>query len=82
MNNGSSYYKLAGKYFGDYWRRGFSEKQSLKVSEVSSTKTKDKGMRKVIEYIAVLSFLLLLILLFAGLFLYMFRSFFYTTQNF
>lgn len=76
---GSSFGKYSGvsKWYNS--GRSVSEKQSLKVSEISRTKKKE-SMRKVIEYIAVLSFLLLLILLFAGLFLYMFRSFFYSPQ--
>jgi uncharacterized protein YqhQ len=76
--NSRNYKQLARKSVWNRRQRSFSEKQSNKDKENTRTKEKGDKMKKIIYAIIVFAFSLMFLLLFAGMFLYLFRSFFHT----
>jgi uncharacterized protein YqhQ len=76
--NGRNYKQLARKSVWNGRKRSFSEKQSNKDKENTRAKKKEDKMKKIIYAIIVFAFGLMFLLLFAGMFLYLFRSFFHS----
>jgi hypothetical protein len=76
--NSKNHKQLARKSVWNRRKRSFSEKQSNKDKENTRTKEKGDKMKKIIYAIIVFAFGLMFILLFAGMFLYLFRSFFHS----
>jgi hypothetical protein len=76
--NRRNYKQFSGKYFWNSRKRSFSEKQQTKNKKVARTKEKGDKMKKIIYAIIVFAFGLMFLLLFAGMFLYLFRSFFHS----
>lgn len=76
--NGRNYKQFSGKYFWNGRKRSFSKKQQTKNKKVARSKEKEDKMKKIIYAIIVFAFGLMFLLLFAGIFLYLFRSFFHS----
>jgi hypothetical protein len=76
--NSRNYKQFSRKYFWNGRQRSFSKKQQAENKKVTGSKEKGDKMKKIIYAIIVFAFGLMFLLLFARMFLYLFRSFFHS----